>query len=990
MNKINDSQQRIIDAIDEMILVDAGPGTGKTTTLVNRYANILKKRPVQPQQILMLTFTNNAAAEMEAKIKKMLIDDFKSGSGDYESYSDKVVAKTFDALCYSIVIDSAEIVGKFFGIEQGMTRSAKLIVNDSVNRQKFQMFFDKFISEHLEDYGDIPTITAHNSGDVLAMIDRLMSLGIVPLKKGWFGYNYKNELYGNESLLSEYIKKKNTPGPSGGEPEIHKEMKKLIDKEDLVEKPHLDPLENIVGSEIVEASVHDDRTILIRFIHDVYHAYIKHSIISNTLTYGLNAIFALTLLYNNQKVREHNSYNYMMIDEFQDTNNSQLMISLMLLSEHHMCCVGDWKQGIYGFRNVSIQNILNFDETVRNIRAFLNDDCERIPFKIPVIEKIQLEFNYRSSQEIVDTAFRCLFLAATDDEKKELKPEVIRAKIGKTLTAQNEDFNGYTEIRYVKAGSLGDETEQVIKAIGDYMTNNAYRICTYNKTTEKYDNRDVKLGDIAVLCTKKESCRLVKDALQSVGIPSFLQGDVDIMSTREGKMCLAWLKYINNENDRGGYIPIMADLGYNMMELGKARDGLIPEHLIEQRKSLFAKKRRITDLLSEIFAFYPDFDPDMVQAIVNALSSEYKSSLQTIPGMISMIEEDMENHTPYPVEVTIDSDAVKIMTMHKAKGLEFGIVIIPFMDSKITPMWKKPDYSVLFQSNSAGLRCTKTIGNFNGFHKICKSWKTSLVKTAQPKNYDEERRLMFVAVSRAQQYITLICGKKEDDGVEAYSKFMTGLLEGACKVYETIPESNFDPTIGLNKTCDKPALPEFTPRKIRIGVHDILNLNFGTDGEKTADEICPKGAKYGIEVHDDARILFKGLDPMDSKPEHEEILRVLDGVKDAKELHSEIECMLPIEEQNVVLKGFIDLLAVYPDHIEIHDYKTDAETSRSIEWEYKLQLSVYAHAAMRFYGLPCKCYLDYVSIKNTVEFEPLEIEEIAARVSDRMTVAEGD
>ncbi len=154
--------------------------------------------------------------------------------------------------------------------------------------------------------------------------------------------------------------------------------------------------------------------------------------------------------------------------------------------------------------------------------------------------------------------------------------------------------------------------------------------------------------------------------------------------------------------------------------------------------------------------------------------------------------------------------------------------------------------------------------------------------------------------------------------------------------------------------------------------------------------MCPKGAKYGIEVHDDARMLFKGLDPKDSKPEHEEIRRVLDGVKDAKELHSEIECMLPIEEQNVVLKGFIDLLAVYPDHVEIHDYKTDAETSRSIEWEYKLQLSVYAHAAMRFYGLPCKCYLDYVSIKNTVEFDPLEIEEIAARVSDRMAAAEAD
>ncbi len=989
MSKINDSQQTIINAIDETVLVDAGPGTGKTTTLVNRYANILRKRPIQPQQIMMLTFTNNAAAEMEAKIKKKLIDDFKNGSGE-KSYPDKVIVKTFDALCYSIVIDSAEIVGKFFGIEEGITRSAKLIVNDSVNRQNFQMFFDKFISDHFEDYGDISPITAQNSDDVLFMINKLMSLGIVPLKNGWFGYNYENELYGDKSLLYEYMKENDAPGSRGGQSNLRKTITDLIRDEDIAEQPHLNP-ENIIGYQAIVDSINDDRTDLINFIHDVYHAYIKHCIISNRLTYSLNAIFALTLLYDNQRVREHNSYDYMMIDEFQDTNNSQLMISLMLLNECHLCCVGDWKQGIYGFRNVSIHNIIHFDETIKNIRTFLNDDYKRIPFEIPDILKIRLDTNYRSSQEIVDTAFSCLYLTASVKKNTDvIKKDAIDAMVGEVLEAENENFKGYTGIRYVKAESIDDETEQIVKAIGDYMTNGAYRICEYNKNTEDYNERSVELGDIAILCTKKESCRLVKRALEKANIPAFLQGDVDIMSTREGKMCLAWLKYINNEDDRNGYIPIMADLGYNMMELIKAKDGYVPKLLTDQRNLLIAKKRRITDLLSEIFAFYPDFNPDIVQAMVNALSGEYKSSLQTISGMISMIEKDMENHTPYPMEVTIDRDAVKIMTMHKSKGLEFRIVIIPFMDSGITPMWKKRDYSVLFQSNSTGLRCTETIGDFHGYHKICKSWKTTLVKKAQPKDYDEERRLMFVAVSRAQQYITLICGKKKEGDVEAYSEFMKGLLEQSGKDYEIIPESNYDPTSGPNRICEKPALPEFTPRKIRMGVHDILNLKYGTDGEKIADEVCPKGAKYGIEVHDDARMLFKGLDPKDSKPEHEEIRRVLDGVKDAEELHSEIECMLPIEGQNVVLKGFIDLLAVYPDHVEIHDYKTDAETSRSIEWEYKLQLSVYAHAAMRFYGLPCKCYLDYVSIKNTVEFDPLEIEEIAARVYCIMAAAEAD
>ena len=199
MSEPNESQKRIINALDGMVLVDAGPGTGKTFTIVNRYSNLLLKRnDVSPQDILMLTFTNNAAAEMEAKIKKrvseMAKDDDLSEADRrrFSQYSEKVIAKTFDALCYAIVLDSAENVGKFFGIKERLTRSAKLSVNESVNKQFFQRFFDRFILDHEGSYGDIPAITAQRSGEILRIIDRLMSKGIVPFKsekKCWFGYN---------------------------------------------------------------------------------------------------------------------------------------------------------------------------------------------------------------------------------------------------------------------------------------------------------------------------------------------------------------------------------------------------------------------------------------------------------------------------------------------------------------------------------------------------------------------------------------------------------------------------------------------------------------------------------------------------------------------------------------------------------------------------------------------------------------------------------
>ena len=993
MSEPNASQKRIIDALDGMVLVDAGPGTGKTFTIVNRYSNLLLKRnDVSPQDILMLTFTNNAAAEMEAKIKKrvseMAKDDDLSEADRrrFSQYSEKVIAKTFDALCYAIVLDSAENVGKFFGIKERLTRSAKLSVNESVNKQFFQRFFDRFILDHEGSYGDIPAITAQRSGEILRIIDRLMSKGIVPLKtekKGWFGYNYEMELYGDRARLTDTLSSLDVQGPSGGMSALYDDLKKIREAESSVDVPELDSIKKTVGLQVIKDSVDDDRKDLVDFIHDVYLEYIRHCIISNRLTYSLNAIFALTLLYDNPKVREYYSFRYMMIDEFQDTNNSQLMITLMLMKEPNMCCVGDWKQGIYGFRNVSIRNIISFEEAAVELRRFLNDDDKRVPFSIPEVQKMQLEINHRSSQLIVDTAFRCLYQPAVKEE--EVDELYVKSLVGKELEAKFGDFNGYTGIRYVEAESLEKETDEVIRAIGDYMTNDDYRICRYNDEAGKFDERPVELGDIAVLCTKGESCRMVKQALGDAGIPAFLQGDVEIMSTREGKLCLAWLRYINNPEDEKGYIPIMADLGYNMMELIAATDkDLIPDSIVEQRETLFRKKRRITDMLSEIFAFYPDLDADIVQAIVNALSSEYRGSLQTVSGMISMIEDDIANRTTYPVEATIDSGAVKIMTMHKSKGLEFPIVIIPFMDRDITPMKRQADKSVVFQNSLAGLRCSQEVGDFHGYKKICKSWKTAMVKKSDEKDYDEDRRLMFVAMSRAQQYETLICGKKGKKGPD-YSEFMKGLSNES---YEKIPESDFDPEKQLNRNCEKPVFPEYAPRKIRLGVHDIMELEFSTDGERTRDEICPKGAKYGTAVHDDALMMFKGLAPKEPKPEHEGIRKVLDSIGDAKEKHAEIECMLPVEGTNVVLKGYIDLIAIYPDHIDIHDYKTDAEMSERVLFEYKLQLSVYAYAASLYYGLPCECHLDFVSMKKTVDFKPCKMQHIVGRVLKKTAAIE--
>lgn len=91
-----------------------------------------------------------------------------------------------------------------------------------------------------------------------------------------------------------------------------------------------------------------------------------------------------------------------------------------------------------------------------------------------------------------------------------------------------------------------------------------------------------------------------------------------------------------------------------------------------------------------------------------------------------------------------------------------------------------------------------------------------------------------------------------------------------------------------------------------------------------------------------------------------------------------MDCTLPVPEFGVVLSGRIDLIAVYPDRVEIHDYKTDS--SERFEAEYEFQLSVYAEAASRYYGRRAVCIIDYVTMGYSKSFEPLGMDIVSERV----------
>ncbi|MCL2032618.1 MAG: UvrD-helicase domain-containing protein [Methanomassiliicoccaceae archaeon] len=956
-NDLNPSQKAIADELEGMIVVDAGPGTGKTHTIVERFLNILSKEDVGTKDVLLLTFTRNAASEMEERIRNRMAGTELSRSSKF------IQTSTFDSFCYSVVMESPDTVSRFFRMSEVLTRGAALVENETLNLEYFTDFFDRFMISRPEEYGLEEVIASQNIPELYRIINKLMSMGVVPLKKGWFGGNDGRVLLGDPERVRGILSSMNGNASPRGNYELSDFLCKKFSNDQTFGELGVSRAEPLSDMMIEEASF-DNRTELLSLIHDVYYEYVRSCINDDRLTYGLVASFAFIVLYEDKSVRERMSVKYLMIDEFQDTNENQLMIALMLLKEPNLCVVGDWKQGIYGFRHVSIENIIDFENRAIALRRVLNDDSVRIPFSIPEVKKLSLDINYRSSQIIIDAAYDALYIPAT--KKDDVNRDLLENNITR-ITARRDDIGGDTRIEFVSAASREEEAEEVIRTIAGYV--NGGHLIHEGSTA-----RRPGFGDIAVLCRKTDLCRAVNDAAISSGIPAFLQGDVEVMSTREGKLALAWLKYLNNKDDDWGIGPIMADAGYTLSDILELR-GEPPSVFSDMRRSLIRKKRRITDLLSSVFAFY-GLNNDMTQTIISVISSSHRDSLLTISDVIGMIEKDIENHTKYQVDGMLDRKAVTIQTMHKSKGLEYPIVIIAGVDSKVMPSIQS-DRSTYTFNDATGIRCRKSVSSFGGdYSKITASWKTYLAEYSLTKDYSEERRLMFVALSRAKQYITVVSGPKP-------SPFFEHLLKGRGRPCGDADIRKLDVKADVD-LIQAPAIGKFAPRRVNLGVHDIMRSIGSLRPDADTDEFSGKGKEYGTEIHELAHAMAAGHKVDDERPEVPVIRGVLSAASDADLILPEKECSLPFNDLNVTLKGVIDLLIVRPERIEVHDYKTDIDTS--YEEEYRIQLSVYAHAASEYYGRPAKCIIDYVSLGKTAEFDPLPKEAIAQRIAEYISL----
>lgn len=998
MPELNEKQKEIAETTDGLILVDAGPGTGKTHTITERYVNLMKNE-VDPSDVLMVTFTINAANEMHDRIRKGLIESGnalkeaeepdeekkaeKNATGDMLLEACKGIrTSTFDAYCLRIVLSAPEVVSEFFGFRETLSRGAVLADNDSMNREYFASFYAEFSRKngrHYRGEQDYPALMAENVDDLYRMLVTLMSHGIIPLADDdWFA-DGKEKLMGDAGEAFKILRKANgkklaTLNPSNSD----KQWAPVLPPE--LSTKGAAGADTVLPDELLMDVVEEDRKNFLYFVRHVYYEYIRQAVRDNRLTFSLVKIFAFAVLYQSAYVREQNSVDYLMVDEFQDTDELQLMICLMLLRKNNLCVVGDWKQGIYGFRNASVDNILKFEAKVLDFAERLGDRIAFGPGDLKV-KKISLEENYRSTDMILKPAFRAMIAPGSGEDVVTVKSEdltVLNPHKESDEEEHSELYRKYTGCEFWYSDDKELEYEDIADKILEYVYSGNYSIVEEDGTI-----RPPHFGDIGVLFREIKGCTSLYEVTRQRGIPAFLQGDMEVMSSVPGKLALAWLRFINDPNDKRGISAILVYLGFTLPQIkamtdkdeegGKSIIERLPANLVKERDYLAKKKRRPNDLLTSIFAFHRIGDgdrySDIVQAIVGIVSSTYNGSLVTIPDIIRLFEEDIATSRRYDVDAILGTGAVTIQTMHKSKGLEYPIVIVGGINSGKMPN-TNGDTSILRYDSVFGLRCRKEfVQSGQGMEGIVDSWRAQVISNASSSDYDEERRLMFVSMSRAKQYMFVAAGPNPS----MFYKFLKG--EG---VRDVRPKKGYEvrPGDGNDMTSPVPDKPVYTRRRRNVSVHDIMEYKEGADGGK--------GKEYGNRVHEAAQQMALGLKYDETLPETDVIAMVLGGLGGA-DLKTEYDCALPVGD--VTLRGVIDLMADYGDRIDIYDWKTDVDT-RNYD-SYAVQLSVYAHAAAQARNVPVRCFIVFLSQEKPVrEVTVVPMEDIASRVEDFLTAAE--
>jgi len=750
----NQKQQKLIENTEGIYLADAGAGTGKTFTITRRYVNLLEKG-VDPEDIFLATYTRNAADEMMERIMK------KSDVPEARIFDAAI--STFHSHCQKILEKNGIEAPKLIGIETEITDDMQLMESQIREGQEFQSFYQSFREQNPE-YQDFYRLVREPS-NLLDLIKSLASKGVIPEKNGWFKDTEKY-LEGDRNEFVKIFEEMNRPqeGKNGKkQSKLRGKLSRFDYKTYLDDAPEKSELRGDRGTKSIrrdfcEKAFDEDRDELKDFVHDIYFGYISYCLERNYLNFSFLMMFTYLLLYEKPLVRREESFDYLMIDEFQDTNEIQFKLALLMADKPNICEVGDWKQSIYSFQYAEVENIQEFSQRIQRFKDELNKDSERVIFDVGKVEKIALEKNYRSTQDILDLSEVSLELEGNRYE------EVEKQQI---TSLQSEKDSKDSTIEKFRSE---DEAKAILSKIQKIVEDSEY---TYGDGKEK---RDIGYDDIAVLTRTRSLGLELQQKARENGIPAAYEAGLELFKTNPSIVLLAWLRIINS-NSRRGWAVVLEKTGYNIEEAQAiVKSDSYPDDMKEFKKQL-ENEENLKSVSRKVFNRY-GYSSAVSERIIEVLTDTFNSSFMNTGQIIRFIEENIEQEEIYEVDNSVRENTVKIQTIHAAKGLEYPVVFVSGVNNGVFPS-RNFDRSNIIYNELIGLR-QKKIYNDGEYAYNYDNWRTEILTRCVTGSYDEERRLMYVAMTRAEQHL-FVTAKKDRE-----SRFYSGL---------DIPEVEVEPVL---------------------------------------------------------------------------------------------------------------------------------------------------------------------------------------------------
>jgi len=1035
-NRWTEEQLLAINTEGNNVIVSAGAGSGKTAVLTERVLRKVKDG-IPVNKLLILTFTKAASEEMRTRIRKTLK---KEGFLDQVNLIDSSYITTFDSYSLSLV--------KKYHTYLNISNSIKITDQTIIDIKKKEILEKIMEQKYKERSPRFEELIVHfalkNDNDLKSIIMSINNKLDLRYDKRDYLENYEENYYSVEKLkeiINEYlllIKSKKEMisellseirGELEGETleKFEYEINKVIDKDnyddlkialdtfkmprknkDYTDKAVVikDYIKSVINDlkdlciyesiETIKSSLlnsKDDTLEIIDIVLRLDEEYNKIKYKEEMFDFNDISHLAIKLVKENKDIRDEirDSFNEILIDEYQDTSDIQEMF-ISEIANHNVYMVGDIKQSIYRFRNANPYIFKDKYDT------YNKDNTKGV--------KIDLIKNFRSREEVLNN-INLIFSRIMDDDigganyiKEHQMVFGNKTYIEEGKTNQNYDM---TLLNYEKDEKYKSDVQEAFIIGYDIKNKIENKVQIFDKDEKVL--RDIEYKDCAILLDVKKNFTLYKQIFEYLNIPLLLYSDTNLTLSDDLYVLKNLVKLIilvkeNNYNTEFKYVFTSIarsflfnyndEYIYDIFENNSFKgDEIVKKALNLKNKIDYLP---LEELFNSILEEY-DYEEKIINTkdiidiekrleyIMN-LFGDFSQKGYTLYDLSYYLEEVTKNNYSIKYKPYQDStNSVKIMSIHASKGLEFPICYFAGFENKFNQLDLRQK---IMYDNNYGIMLPEID------EETIPTIRMKLYKIKSKREDISERiRLFYVALTRAKEKMIMILPKKEDKSME--SNVVSNIVRDKYISFDSIMESirfileeyteNIEDVKYTNEYLYKKESKElkvkaeekFIVKNLVFCEQEKEEKHFSKSSITLIEKETKEKMEVGTEVHQILEeIDFKNPD-LDNLNIDNFLKRKIEKFIDSKLIKDNINSKIFKEYEfidnsdNEVKRGIIDLLIENDKEIIIIDYKLN----NVLDEAYKKQLNGYKNEISKISNKPIKLYLYSIIEEKLEEVENL-------------------